>query len=408
MIRKSLPCLILAVLLAASACTAPDDMRLPVDPAPADSAEPDVSPSRAPAPEESAGVSVSQGDQTITPYESFLWSSDYTENGWLAACGMGMFYLLPELAQELPRLDRSAAFEIGVPDNGEIISFSVFDGAFGRTHHNISEEELPEAIAAARGNLCYVVFQVVYQGEYIPSEGKSENSGCEYAFALAWDDEPALAAWALEPEDIAYIERFDGSTDPDTSSYVWASDARVAEALAWIAGIEPLEFVSLESPARDTPGGSYSLLLHCFDGRTVAVGFALDTVLTDRGYYTYAKRVEQAAPPPFSLHTSEPSYSYKTDGIPITLVNKTDQTGSMSFVPALERMSEEGWTALNTVGGFCGTPDPFPPGVKDAGAVPLSLFEDVTPGVYRLSFYATDAGGTEYRICAVFRLEELS
>ena len=90
MIRKTLPCLILAVLLAASACTAPDDMRLPVDPAPAIPPNPTFR-QAGPCARESAGVSVSQGDQTITPYESFLWSSDYTENGWLAACGMGMF-----------------------------------------------------------------------------------------------------------------------------------------------------------------------------------------------------------------------------------------------------------------------------------------------------------------------------
>lgn len=403
MFRKCLLFLAVAVLLAASGCVRPF-----IDPVPTDSANPGVSPGNTPALEEIDGVSVSQGDQTAAPYENFLWSSDYTENGWLAADGFPLIYLLPELALELPVLDRNAAFEIEVPENGKMGSFSVFDAAFVRTHHNISRAELPAALAAAPGNVCYVVFQVIYRGEYIPSEQKNENSCCEYAFALAWDDEPALSAWALESEDVAYIERFDDSQEPGTPSLIWASDEQVAGALAWLKDIELMEFVGLQNPAKETPGGSVRFLFHCFGFRTVSVYFVPGAVLTDRGYYTYAEKSIMPAVPPLLLRVSEPSYSYKTDEIPIALVNETGQTCGMAFVPVLERLSEECWAALPVLGGFCGTPDPFPPGVSDAGAVPLSLFEDVTPGIYRLSFLAADAEGKEYQICAILRLEELT
>ncbi len=362
-----------------------------------------------PVPPLDPGVVVHLGDQSVTPYKNFLWSSDYMENGWLAADGIGLIFQLPEAAQNLPRLKWDAAyeFEIELPEDATLLRFDLYDGAFDRTHHQIPQADLPAALAEAQGDVCYVVFQVLYQGEYIPSREGYENSGYEYAFALGLDAEiPALEAWELGAEDVAYIERFDGSAAPDTPAFVWAADGEVARVLAWLKGIELMDFASTCNPAQDVPGGSFALALHCFDGSAVNVHFALDTVCTESGYYAYKAEPDGLTVPQLSLCI--PSLSYPTDSteIPITLVNQSGQTGSMVLAPTLERMTEEGWMQLAVNGGFCGTPDPFSTGVTDGWTVPLSLYEDVVPGVYRVTLGARDAKGTEYKISAVFTFED--
>lgn len=362
-----------------------------------------------PAPPADPGVVVHLGDQSVTPYKNFLWSSDYTENGWLAADGMGLVYGLPDLAQELPRLkeDDALEFEIDLPENAQLLSFDLYDEAFARTHWSVEQRELPAALAEAQGGVCYVVFQVLYRGEYIPSREEYENSGYEYAFALELDAEmPALEAWELGAEDVAYIERFDGSAAPDVPAFVWAADDEVARVLAWLKGIELMDFVSTRNPAQDVPGGSSALVLHCFDGSAVNVHFALDTVRTESGYYAYKAEPDGLAAPPLSLCIPSLSYPADSTEVPITLVNQSGQTGSVVLAPMLERMTDQGWVQLAVNGGFCGTPDPFPAGVTDGWTVPLSLYEDVVPGVYRVTLGARDAKGTEYKISAVFTLED--
>lgn len=352
-----------------------------------------------------AGVVVRLGDQTITPYESFLWS----EKGGVVGCAISFFYQLPDAAQELPHLKWGAAyeFEIELPEHAELLRFDLYDAAFERIHHQIPKTNLPAALAEAQGDVCYVVFQVLYQGEYIPSSEEYENSGYEYAFALELDAEtPALEAWALEPEDVAYVERFDGSTEPGTPSRVWASDDEVAWVLEWLRGIKLLDFAGTRDPAEDTPGGSFFLVLHCFDGSAVNARFALDTVLTESGYYTYETEPDGLAAPPLALRVPLPRYPADSSHIPITLVNESGKQGSVSLAPVLERMTDQGWIPLSVSGGFCGTPDPFPVGVTEGWTVPLSLYEGVIPGVYRITLGARDAEGTELKISAVFTLTD--
>ncbi|MEL7608314.1 MAG: immunoglobulin-like domain-containing protein [Bacillota bacterium] len=211
----------------------------------------------------------------------------------------------------------------------------------------------------------------------------------------------------LDASEVAYIAHYDDSQPSDVPAKVWASPDAIAQRLYSLQSIRLIEKISDESPAKEVPGGSSYTLIHCFDGSTLSVEFALDTVSFGEGYYSYVQLPHEEFELLLGMRLEQHSYPTGTQAVEYTIFNHGQNTASVTLVPILERMTPSGWeeAPLKTSVGFCGTPDPLPvTGLH--GALPLSLFPEAREGTFRLSFRAVDEYGIETVVADVFTLEK--
>jgi len=128
-------------------------------------------------------------------YRNFLWESTYTEHGWLAADGMSVSYMLPELIDKLPQalFDKAlltVEIRLAAP-SVESVWVDVYDSSFERIHHRVSEEAFWALAPVLPAGEYYVSYIVVSRGEYVESEGMYEQLGEEYLFRVTVPKEEA-------------------------------------------------------------------------------------------------------------------------------------------------------------------------------------------------------------------------
>jgi len=129
-----------------------------------------------PEPEKTPLAAMMTGGTEIPLYENFLWSSKWTEDGWLSADGMSVNFQFELIRGEFPEVTYGKDLEISCAEGATVSHLSVYDEAFEEINGNSGNlqilEELPEGIY-------YLVFNVKKQGEYIESENKHEMNGFE-------------------------------------------------------------------------------------------------------------------------------------------------------------------------------------------------------------------------------------
>ena len=212
---------------------------------------------------------------------------------------------------------------------------------------------------------------------------------------------------ALDVSDVAYIAHYDDSQPPDIPAQVWASPDEIAQRLYSLQSIRLIEKTSDVSPAKEVPGETSYTQIHCFDGSTLSVEFALDTVSFGEGYYSYVQLPHAEPDLLLGMRLEQHSYPAGAQAVDYTIFNRGQNTVSVTLVPMLERMTPSGWqeVPVKTGTGFCGTPDPLPvTGLN--GTLPLSLFPEAKEGTFRLSFRAADEYGIETVVATVFTLEK--
>ena len=117
--------------------------------------------------------------------------------------------------------------------------------------------------------------------------------------------------------------------------------------------------------------------------------------------------VQSTAPPEeaFSLTVPYKAYPEDVESITVTVHIPDGDVVFGAHAPQLERLYNGKWTALSGMG-YCGTPDE----IKDGALVPLpvSSYEGVSPGEYRVSLSVSDnlSLETDIKAYAYFELTE--
>lgn len=97
------------------------------------------------------------------------------------------------------------------------------------------------------------------------------------------------------------------------------------------------------------------------------------------------------------------------DSIPFSVYNTSGRDAEILLIPTLYRQNDAGdWeeVPVDEGIGFCGTPDPLPPGEKQWSVPVSTLWGNLYAGEYRLSYQITDAKGQESAVMGQFTLTE--
>ncbi len=125
-------------------------------------------------------ITVISNGEAIAPYENFLWASEWTDNGWLAADGIPAFFQdISELEPKLPSAVYGSDFAVELSPSTSF-SISIWDDTKQRIYHNV---DISYIDALPRGTY-YINIVVTKRGKYIESEKRYEYCGSECIFKL--------------------------------------------------------------------------------------------------------------------------------------------------------------------------------------------------------------------------------
>ena len=117
--------------------------------------------------------------KVITPYEHFVSSMTYTEDGWLAADGFSVGYALDGLADQLETLVYADDFFYEAADGVTVGTVSVYDF---ETHDRIHFRQNFDVLKTLPTGRCYAAVTASRNGRTIG--GEQEQFVCDCTFIL--------------------------------------------------------------------------------------------------------------------------------------------------------------------------------------------------------------------------------
>lgn len=127
---------------------------------------------------------IHSGGTPVNPYENWVSSQYWTENGWLAADGYRISMELPRIAEKFPEITYGDDFEITYGKKATFLELDIYSSKFELVYNNTQLK----ALNILESGTYYIVITVRIQGRYIEAGKDYESSGVECAYKLIVTD----------------------------------------------------------------------------------------------------------------------------------------------------------------------------------------------------------------------------